>query len=383
MTNAAIPVTQSAVERFSERYLRSVGCTVEKEGDQWEVTVPSSADTELAMGTLSIRCGDEPQEEDVVPLHPESAFFQRILSEASTRCSSGKLSVNTEDTQVEIPPWLEGNDIKVKTLQFTPYYDRTAVLILFRVGIETVSEYQKELLRAIAIDVRSEECLPKLEETFLRMTSLAEEAPTRTQIELDKGSVRPLLDTARSHLVGRIQRQIDETHQEASRAADAEVEEYRQMQQQRIQELEEKHSTLSSKIDELSQTVNSGDQKERVRALKERKELKSQYDEVGAELNELRERRDQGFPERQREIRDRHALDVQISALTVTEVEYERGEATFELTESDNSRTLTTGYGSGVGVTETVHCTSCGGELSDQNPLSSIRDGLRCEDCAH
>jgi len=265
---------------------------------------------------------------------------------------------------------------------FTPYYDRTAVVFLFQVSIETVSEYQRELLRAIAVDTRSEESLPRLEETFLRLTAVEANTTTDNHTQLKKSDVRSLTDTARNQLINRTQSVVDEIHEEASRAADAEVEEYRQMQQQRIQELEKKYSNLSSKIGDLSEKINSSDPKDRVHRLKERKDLKSEYDEVDAKLSELRERREQGFPERQREIRERHALDVRTTPLTLTEVEYERGEIEFELIDDGKVHSVTFGYGSGTGITDEVLCSSCGQEFTNQNPIVSLGDGLLCMECS-
>jgi hypothetical protein len=382
MTDAAISVTQSAVELFTEQYLLSLGCDIERHEDEWDATIPGGVETALAPGEHTLRLGNDSAEgEDVELLHPESGLFQRLLSEAGERCPTGKMTVEAADTDVEIPAFLQNSDVRVKDARFTPYYDRTAVVFLFKVSIETVSEYQQELLRAIAVDTRSGELLPRLEDVFLQSTSLEGDSSTSDQSDLNPADVRPHLDTGRNQLIDRTQSLIDEIHEEASRAADAEVEEFRQMQQQRIEELEEKHSTLSSKIDELSEAIDSSGQEARVRALKERKEVKAEYDEIDAELTDLRERRDQGFPERQQEIRERHALDVRTTPLTVTQVEYERGEVELDLAEGDTVRTVTAGYGSGVGLTEEVRCSSCDRALSDEDPLRTIRGGLRCRDC--
>ncbi|MFC7028230.1 hypothetical protein ACFQH8_13700 [Halomicroarcula sp. GCM10025710] len=193
---------------------------------------------------------------------------------------------------------------------------------------------------------------------------------------------KPLLETARKLVLDGLQDQLDEIQQEASRAADSEVEEYRQLQEQRIQELQEEHSNLSSKISDLSEQINTGDEDSRVQALRERKELKSEYEDLDEILNELRERRDSGFPERQREIRERHSLDVQVTPLTLTEVEYERGEVDFELLDESTSQTVTFGYGSGIGVTDTIRCSTCEREFSEQNPIHTISDVLECKSCA-
>lgn len=381
MTDAALPVTQSAVERFTEQYLRMLGCSIEIQDDRWDVTVPEEADTDLSSGELTLLLENESTEEaGAEPLHPESGLFYQLVSEAGERCPIGKISIAKENTDVEIPPWLQNSDVRVVESTFTPYYDRTAVVFLFQVGIETVSEYQQELLRAIAVDTRSEECLPNLEEEFLRLTSFDEGPPTSSH-SVEETEVHSLLDPAQEQLLERIQGLVDEVHEEASRAADAEVEEYRQMQQQRIEELEEEHSRLSSKIEELSETINSGDEEERVHALQERKKLKAEYEEIDGEFSDLRERRDQGFPEKQQEIRERHALEVRTTPLTITQVEYERGEIDIELSEADVTRTVTVGYGSGAGMNGSMQCSSCNQELTKENPLGTIEGSFRCSQC--
>lgn len=49
MTDAALPVTEQAVERFVERYLESLGAEIEKAGRQWSVTMPDDADTDIQL----------------------------------------------------------------------------------------------------------------------------------------------------------------------------------------------------------------------------------------------------------------------------------------------------------------------------------------------
>jgi len=385
MTDASIPVTQSAVEQFTARYLRSLGCSIEQSDEHWVVSVPEDTDTGISHGehTLVRGAGAPDDDEDSTKrLHPESAFFQRLLREAGERSPTGKLSIES-DSDIETPKWIHDGGVEVQNVQFTPYYDRTAVVVLFRVGIETVSEYQQEFLRAVAVDARSEEHLPRLVDSFLELTSVESSEGSSSNAQLTQTEAQPLLDTARELVLDGLQDRLDEIHREASRAADSEVEEYRQLQEQRIEELQEEHSNLSSKSNDLSERINTGDEESRVQALRERKELKSEYHELDETLNELRERRDSGFPERQREIRGRHALDVQVTPLTLTEIEYERGEVDFELYHESTSRTITLGYGSGIGVTETVRCVSCDQELSKHNPLQTISNDLECQRCAN
>ena len=384
MTDAAIPITQSAIERFTEQYLTALGSTIEKGEDRWKVTVPDNSKTELPSGHLILFCGDAAADldENERQLHPESSFFQEIIAEASKRQPIGKIVIASEDTQIEIPPWLQENNISVNDATFTPYYDRSAIAILYRISIETVSEYQTELLRAAAIDIRSMERLPKLEETFLESTLPTEQEIKSQLVDIGKSTADDLIAQTREQIVERIQPKVDEIHQEASRAADAEIEEYRQMQQQRIEELEEKETRLSNRIEDLSESIHqSSDEGDRIETLQKRKELKSEYEDVDSKLDELRRRREQGYPEKQREIRERHALEIVVTPLTITQIEYERGEIEFELEEGAVTQPLTLGYGDGVGITEELDCDFCNRTLGDNNPLLSIKGGLQCSQC--
>ena len=105
---AAIPVTQAAVEDFTERHVASLGGTIETDGDHWEVTIPDTVDTALPTGELTVRCGDADEEAtEKESLHPDSEFFQRILRDAAERCPVGKITIEAEHVDVELPSWLK------------------------------------------------------------------------------------------------------------------------------------------------------------------------------------------------------------------------------------------------------------------------------------
>ena len=383
MTDAAVPVTQSAVENFTERYLRSLDCHVNKQGNEWRINIPEETETDLPKGEHVLFCdssGDT--NETAEPLHPESSFFQAVLDDASDRAPIGRVTVDAADADIIIPDWLRESSVSVADIEFTPYYDRTALVVLFRVSIETVSEYQQELLRSIGIDVRSGEVLPNIDRALMDLTrpdhttSLSSET-----VELSQEQVESLIEASRERLVSAVRPEIDEIHQEASRAADAELEEYRQLQQQREEELESELARLRTRIEELNETIDSADQAERVESLKERREYKTKLEETEADLADLRRRRKDGYPDRQREIRERHGVEVVITPVSATEVEYERGDVVFELDDAGTVTSLTLGYGSGVGVTEERNCESCGRSLSADVPLGAITNRTLCRDC--
>ena len=383
MTDAAVPVTQSVVENFTERYLRSLDCHVNKQGNEWRISIPEETDTDLPKGDHILLCDSSGDTNGTAePLHPESSFFQAVLDDASDRAPIGRVTVDATDADIIIPDWLRESSVSVADIEFMPYYDRTALVVLFRVSIETVSEYQQELLRSIGIDVRSGEVLPNIDRTLMDLTrpdhttSLSSET-----VELSQEQVESLIEASRERLVSAVRPEIDETHQEASRAADAELEEYRQLQQQREEELESELARLRTRIEELNETIDSADQAERVESLKERREYKTKLEETEADLADLRRRRKDGYPDRQREIRERHGVEVVITPVSATEVEYERGDVVFELDDAGTVTSLTLGYGSGVGVTEERNCESCGRSLSADVPLGAITNRTLCRDC--
>ncbi len=50
--------------------------------------------------------------------------------------------------------------------------------------------------------------------------------------------------------------------------------------------------------------------------------------------------------------------------LTVTQVEYEQGEIVFEFFEEEITRSMTVGYGSGIGITDEVKYPPCNQALT-------------------
>lgn len=383
MTDAALSVTQDAVERFTEQYLVAVGCNLVKDGNHWEVTIPMDADTDIATGEIQLVCSPDPEERTSgEPLHPESTFFQSLLTEASERWPTGRVSLTAAETEITLPPWVVQSDVSVERANVTPYYDRTAIMALFQVSVETVSEYQTDLLHAVAADTRSGESLPGLAATVLSRTRPTPNTAEHESMQLGVTTVRQLVDQLRNEVVAEVEPKVEEIHESASRAADAEVEEYRQLKEQRIEELAEEEATIARRIEELNTSIEEGEsQSDRAEALKQRKVLKSEMEEVEAELRDLRQRRERGFPTKQREIRNRHALEVVIEPVTVTEVGYEQGELDLEVTDQVTTHTVTVGYGCGIGVTEDVTCSSCSSLLSESNPLQLVDGELRCSAC--
>ena len=383
MTDAAVPVTQSVVEDFTARYLQSIDSQVEIQGNKWEVCIPENTETDLPKGHFTLVCGTtEETDGGLKQLHPESPFFQDVLEDAADSAPLGGVSIDVSRTELIIPDWLREADISVTDAEFVPYYDRQALAVLYRVSIETVSEYQREFLRGIVIDTRSGEILPNLDQQFLDQTKPGRDTISAHQMTTETERIGVLVDASRKPLIEDIQPTIDEIHQKASRAADAELEEYRQLKQQLEEELDEKLDRVRSRIKELNAMIDDSEQEDRVEALKERRNCKSEQEHIESELRELKQRREKGYPEQQREIRNRHALEVVVTPVTVTEIEYERGDAEFKLPNGEGKQTISVGYGSGVGVTEETSCDKCGRPLTANRPLGAFKETLRCVGCS-
>ena len=52
MTDAALPVTERAVDEFVTDYLESLGATIRKEGRRWTVSIPDETATELSLNDI-------------------------------------------------------------------------------------------------------------------------------------------------------------------------------------------------------------------------------------------------------------------------------------------------------------------------------------------
>lgn len=383
MTDAALPVTERAVERFAEAYLTSLGAEIRKEGRQWWVELPEDAATELDLDGAVLEITDDPAEvgDEALAIAPESPFVERMLDEAADRTPVGSLSLTGDQVEIKLPPWLTDGSVDVVERSFTPYYDRRAICALFHVGIETVSEYETDELRAVAVDRNDLESRPRLAETYL---DLAE----RMDGTLSSGgsfapdTVRECLEAAQEIAKDDVGSVVEETRHRATRASEVELEEYREYVNQRLDELNGEIDRLSDRIEEATEKVDtSSEQSERVAALRERKRLRAERDELREERDELQTAIDAGFPERRREIRDRHALTVRIRPVTLTGVKYERGDLELTLNDGDTVVTETFPFAVGSGILDEQQCDRCGTALSKDNPLALDGRYIRGEDC--
>jgi hypothetical protein len=384
MIDASLSVTQARVERFAKTYLEMSGCSVQERDDELVVTVPETATTDLLnTGTTTIVCSSDPERiGNELALHPESETFQGLLREAADQAPIGRVELMDADAEIQLPDWLVESEVSVASTQFMPYYDRTAVVGLFRIGIETVSEYQTAVLRTGAVDANSMGELPALTDRLLAH-STPDSAPIEaTATALNESTVREAINTVGELLIEQVQPTIAEIQEGATRAAGAELDEYRQLQDQRIGELEAEISAVSNNIEKLSTAVEEIEsQAKRLETLQERKNLKTKRDELQNELAELTEARSVGFPKKRHEVGDRHSLEVVVEPLSVTELQYEQGELEVTVVDSTTETSIRVGYGNGIGVTESLACENCGSTLSGENPLRLGGKATCCTSC--
>lgn len=386
MTDPALPVTERAVDEFVTDYLESLGATIRKEGRRWTVSTPDESATELSLNdtVIHLTADSEEADDDAVPLAPGSDLFERLVDDATERAPLGSVSLTGDDVEFDTPDWVRGDAIEVTDQQFTPYYDRNALCVLFHVGIETVSEYQRDLLRAVAVDLADHEPRPKLAQTCLDLserngTSLAETGHTIASDEVAKA-----ISACREIVENAIDPEVREVRKKATRAATVEIEEYRKYLRQQRDELEDETQRLADRVDELSATIDTASEREeRLERLRKRKEFRNELADLRDELDEVRDSLEQDLPEKRAAIRDRHALTVRIQPVTATVITYERGDLDISVRDGSRSATLTSDYAVGVGTLNQPTCEQCGAILDAQNPIvlsDTMSIGRQCCD---
>lgn len=384
MTDAAKTISHEAAVTLTERYLRSIDADILKDGETWEVIIPESADTPLDDGVTEVRVSSEDSEDyEGVQVTPESAFFEQIVTAASDIAPVGMASLTSDQTDLVFPEWIEEGPLEIRSSEFTAYYDRVALCCLVRVSVETVSEFETDFLRAVAVDLRSLERLPQMARTHLERyneTALWENnAPNSLPSE---STIEDAIDSAQEQAVEEVSGEIQETANEASRAAAVEFDEYREYQEQRLKEVTEDIDRLQSRLDDIKASMDSvSTQQERVELLEERKELRTELENLNNKRESLQQKHDQGFVKKRDEIYDRHAVEVNVHPVAVSLIVYERGDLDLELVTDPHTHSLTVQYATGQGVTEEVTCDACESELSNDNPGVVSTVGLIGETC--
>ncbi|MFP9192155.1 hypothetical protein ACLI4Q_10930 [Natrialbaceae archaeon A-CW1-1] len=376
MTDATLRVTQQAVEQFAETYLLACGAEIRKDKQEWSISLSADADTELDIDGATLLLVSDPAEvtDDALVLSPESDFFHQMLDEATHQWATGSFALTADTVDTEPPAWV-GSNLEILEQSFTPYYDRTALCVLFHIGIETVSEYQQEALHAAAVDLTDLEPRPSLAETCLRLIGQDTQPPSATTTHVEPALIKQGLDIARDCVEQTSSEPIQSVQEKASRAADVEISEYETYVRQRLGELENELDSLTERISEVNEQIDDATtQQKRMDALRRRKELQTKQLSITAERDDMRNRRERGFPEKRAEIRNRHTLSVRFKPVTLTLITYERGDLELTITDGHNIYEDSYGYALGAGTVDTVTCARCETVLSSSN--CAVIDGM-------
>lgn len=338
-----------------------------------QAEIEDSSETELALGP------------DEYVRAPDGDLMEVILEEDAHSSPAGHWRVVDGVTDVPDPGWLTGSPIEVTDRAFQPYYDRTAVCIVFEASVETVSEFEQTITVPIAVDSETGERLPQLTAWFDSIT--AEPQPDNGRVEVLEEPVSSdafdsVLSSAQSHAESILSPKLESIRERSLRAANVELEEYAQLQDEKIEELREERERITEKLEEIGRELEEAvDRSERLEAMEGRSELREERDEIESELETLESRRKRGYPEKRREVQERHRVEVDLEAVTVTVVEYEKGDIVLDLVEDGRSCSITVPYGRGVGITEEVTCNRCSRGLDSETSARIGDEGVVCSSC--
>jgi hypothetical protein len=395
MTEATHPVTQSALESFTRDYFNGLGASIQDNGSQWKVRLPTHINVGFADSQeFEVWLGERDTEIDDggVVLSPESEFAQQLLDEAAEMATIGQLTLteNRINGSHQYPSWITESAVSVVDSNFSPYYDRTAVCVFVKIGVETVSEYQTQFLESVTVDIESEQQLPGISEILVEDFFAPGESSSfgttendvDESLEVSSEKLASAISAGQKAAVEEVRDEIAEVRRSASRSADSEFEEYRQLQEQRINELRNEINRLSNRLQDLTTDVDGAEsQQQRVEVLEKRRELKNEKKDLETELEGLLQEKKSGFAREREKIYERHAIEVTTKPVASTLVAYERGEIELSMRQAGKEESMRAPYAVGVGVTEKVDCDSCQETLSKDNPLSLSPAGIHCRRC--
>jgi hypothetical protein len=387
MTDAAVPVTDDALQSLARTFLRRTGAEVGETERGWHVELPSGVESgpfdEDSFDVVFDPVEREHQETKV--LAPESDFGQQLLEHVSTLELAGYLEVTQTDLgdDYRLPGWVTKNGIEVESASFAPYYDRQAICGIVRLSIETVSEYETAFLEATAVDTGSGEVLSGLTETLLETFYPLDEGldteSTGEPPEIEKANLRTCQEAALEAVESRLYR----VRRRATRAADEEFDEYRSLQEQRLDELGGEIQSVDDRLARLGDRLDDvGSNADRMELLEKRKELRSERKELEAEQEKIRTQKRRGYQDQRAEIRSRHDLEVRTEVVAATVVRYERGELELRLRDGERETEARLQYGVGVGPTEQIECQACDSPLATVDSVSLAGGQLRCGSCS-
>lgn len=384
MVEISSDVSMQDAESFVVDYLEREGVDVELQEEAEEFRkyrVDSDSEVfDFELDGFVVGAVEDSEAECFEVLTPGSRLFNTVIEKASELSQVSTVEFSSDTVDVLVPKWIPQDAKDEFSFDFTPYYDRSAVVFTVLLSIETVSEFETEELHTVAVDLQGESILDGLEEMHLRevIHDGSDDLSPSEASKVDEEVFESALDIALEELHDRVEGEIDERQRQAGNAANLEFDEYRELQRQRLHDVEEKLDAKESRKQELTETIEDTDERsERLEALRKQEELEEEIIDIREELNEIRGQFDSGFPDKHKEILDRHALSVKFQPRAATLIRYEKGD--LAVTSDRTSDTLMVAYASGAGVTEEVDCPECGRELSEENLLTP---DLGCTGCS-
>jgi DNA repair exonuclease SbcCD ATPase subunit len=392
MTDASHPVTQCAIEAFTQSYLQTIVASIQDRGNRWHIQLPSHIELDFLEEKefdLLLEIDETETAEGEWALSPESRFAQQLLSEVTDQFSVGTISVTTEQVEGDYsyPDWILESDAQVESANFVPYYDRSALFVLVEIGVETVSEYQRDFVEGVTVDTNSLEVLPDLTTTvsdlmFDPLQDPIEPAPEDGNSEVSIEAIEQPLKNAQEVALEAVEDPLQQTREEATRAAEVELEEYRELQEQQLDDVQDDISSLTDRIQDLAKEIDEvTEQQERVELLQRRNELQSEKESLESERDQLLEEKQNGYREKRNKIFRRHSLEVSTVPVTTTIVTYERGELDIRLRHRNHSESIRVPYAVGEGVTGSVTCENCEEQLDGMNPIRLTTEAFGCDSC--
>ncbi|WP_135853934.1 cell division protein ZapB [Halorussus salinus] len=442
----ALDRTDERVDAYLGALLGDSDVAVERRDDEWEVTAESADPTGIGPldealaaapeGTIRLVDRDEgrvgrgaaggdredrdPDRDDLGPGEYErtgdGALVTAILDADAASAPVGHWRVADGVSDVPDPDWLAESPASVVDRSFRSYYTRRAVCLCFEASIETVSEFERDLLVPVAMDAETEARLPGLEAWFESVTAGPALDPERVVVGggtasdesagdgtasdesvgggaagggvadddrwPDAEEVADLLSAGREYAEEAVSSAVESVRRRATRAANVEFEEYADLKGERIEQLRDERQQLSERLDAIATELDeAADRSERLAALDERSAVRDEREAVAAELDALETARAEGFPVRRREIRARHSVAVELTATAATAVAYEKGDLVVSVRDEGRAGSYTVPYGRGVGVDGDAACDQCGSLLGAENPIRVTDAGPACRSC--
>ena len=318
-------------------------------------------------------------------IEPGGQIVDDILTSLSAL--EPRIALQIEDVGDELPnpAWLSNSALSTVEATFTPYFERTGVWTLVDVSIETVSEFEQDILISVGLDPETGDRLPLLEELGEQLTGAndinipdvsvdrrreqdIEPAPLETQIE-------PIIEK-------KLTATIDSIRQQAANAASVEFEDYVEVQNSRIASLGTDIAELQEELTAIGQRLDQADSREeRLEALEQRDAKQDKLETKQTELSELKEASREGFPSYQSKIRNRHSVSVETEIVAMIEATYPKGDLMLTVTDGTREVSTRVAYGHRAAIFEQPSCEGCGSALTESNPGHIMRNQLLGANC--